>query len=60
MHLHDARGLNDHLPPGSGEIDFKSLNDYLKTETLRVVELKPATSPHQVQEGLNHLRDRLA
>jgi sugar phosphate isomerase/epimerase len=59
MHLHDARGLTDHLPPGSGEIDFKSLNDYLGPETLRVIELKPGTSARQVQEGIAHLRHHM-
>jgi hypothetical protein len=23
--IHDARGLDDHLPPVSGEIDFKNI-----------------------------------
>jgi sugar phosphate isomerase/epimerase len=59
MHLHDARGLNDHLPPGSGEIDFKCLNDYMGPETLLVVELKPGTSARQVQKGVDHLRECL-
>ena len=27
MHIHDARGLDDHLPPGSGEIDFKKIGN---------------------------------
>jgi sugar phosphate isomerase/epimerase len=60
MHLHDARGLDDHLPPGCGEIDFKSLGDYLKPGTLQVVELRPSTPAQAVQDGLAHLRNALS
>ena len=28
-HLHDARGLEDHLPPGAGQIDFTALHKML-------------------------------
>ena len=54
-HLHDARGLDDHLPPGRGEIDFASLISYLKPETLQVIELKQGTAPDAAREGAAHL-----
>jgi sugar phosphate isomerase/epimerase len=55
IHLHDARGLDDHLPPGQGEVDFHVIRSFLKDDTLRVVELKPGTKPEQLREGVEHL-----
>ncbi len=54
-HLHDARGLDDHLAPGSGEIDFAALSPLLPTGTLRVIELKPGTTPEAARKGAAHL-----
>lgn len=56
VHLHDAQGLDDHLPPGSGEIDFASLKDLVRDDTPLVMELRPGTTNEAVQNGLNHLR----
>ncbi len=54
-HLHDARGLDDHLPPGRGDIDFASLIPHLKDATLPVIELKRGTAPEAAREGAAHL-----
>jgi len=56
MHLHDADGIDDHLPPGRGEIDFSPLRSYLREDTLQTLELKPGTTDAQVAEGIRHLR----
>ncbi len=54
-HLHDARGLDDHLPPGRGEIDFAALVPYLMAGALQVIELKAGTAPEAASEGAAHL-----
>ena len=54
-HLHDAQGLDDHLPPGRGEIDFTALSPLLPTGTLKVIELKPGTAPEAARKGAAHL-----
>ncbi|MFP4581830.1 MAG: sugar phosphate isomerase/epimerase family protein [Desulfococcaceae bacterium] len=56
VHLHDARGLTDHLPPGDGEIDFESVRRRLGRKTLRVIELRPGTSSHDVDRAIQTLR----
>ena len=56
MHLHDARGLDDHMAPGAGEIDFTPLKDLAKTGIPLVMELRPGTPDAAVREGLTHLR----
>jgi sugar phosphate isomerase/epimerase len=58
IHLHDALGIEDHLVPGKGEIDFERIKKLLKPETLRVVELEPATPDADVAEALRFLREK--
>jgi sugar phosphate isomerase/epimerase len=59
MHWHDAVGLEDHLAPGSGEIDFDALHPFLKEHLPVVMELKPGTSHAQVKEGIQNTRKQL-
>lgn len=58
-HLHDAIGLEDHLAPGTGEIDFKNLKFYLKADTLKVIELKPQVAESDVIRGIHFIRETL-
>jgi sugar phosphate isomerase/epimerase len=56
VHFHDARGLNDHLVPGTGEIDFKRIASGLKKDTLKVLELKPETSDSEISRAIRFAR----
>lgn len=56
MHLHDALGLEDHLAPGSGEIDFDKIKSHLGSDILSVIELKPETPDSEVLQGIRFLR----
>ena len=55
IHLHDAEGLEDHLPPGSGRIDFKTLASQMVPGVLQILELRPGTPLEAVRKGLAHL-----
>lgn len=59
VHVHDARGLNDHLAPGRGEIDFNVLKPYLHDRVPLVLELKPGTPDERIAAGIAHLRSLL-
>ena len=59
IHLHDAVGLNDHIPPGSGEIDFEALTPFLKSDTIKVIELKPDIRVPEVIKGIQFIREML-
>jgi sugar phosphate isomerase/epimerase len=59
IHLHDAVDLEDHLAPGSGEIDFKNLKSYLKADTLKVIELKSRIPESDVTRGIPFIRETL-
>ncbi len=56
IHLHDALGLNDHLAPGTGDIDFTPLLPYLKEGRHLVIELAPGTPSSAVQYAIAHIR----
>jgi sugar phosphate isomerase/epimerase len=60
IHLHDAVGLDDHLPPGTGEIDFQALKPYLKSDTIKVIELKSGIPAAEVLEGIRFVREKLS
>ncbi|MGD2184725.1 MAG: sugar phosphate isomerase/epimerase family protein [Desulfobacterales bacterium] len=57
IHLHDAVGLDDHLAPGSGEINFEALTPFLKTDTIKVIELKPGIQVSEVRKGIRFIRE---
>jgi sugar phosphate isomerase/epimerase len=56
MHWHDAVGLDDHLVPGQGEIDYGALEPYLNNDLPIVIELKPGTANRDVEEGIKFTR----
>jgi len=56
IHVHDADGLDDHRPPGTGKIDFSPLA-VLDPGVPRVMELRPGTPEEDVAAGLDHLRE---
>lgn len=43
IHLHDAIGYRDHLPPGQGVIDFLYVRQFLKPDTIRILEIHEST-----------------
>jgi len=55
IHLHDAEGLEDHRPPGSGRIDFTALASQMAPGVVQVLELRPGTPVAAVRDGLVHL-----
>jgi len=55
MHLHDAQGLRDHLPPGSGEIDLPEAVKALDSQQPAVIELAPGTGLGDIEKGMAYL-----
>jgi sugar phosphate isomerase/epimerase len=59
LHLHDAQGLADHLPAGTGEIDFKALEPFLSPAIPRVIELAPGTPDADVDATIRYFRENV-
>ena len=60
VHLHDAVGLDDHIPPGSGKVDFTALKPFLKGDIIKVIELKSGIPASEVSEGIRFIREKLS
>jgi|YNPNPStandDraft_1061719.scaffolds.fasta_scaffold00448_27 sugar phosphate isomerase/epimerase len=57
IHLHDAKGLEDHLAPGQGEIDFRALAPFLSEVEIKVLEVHPKGDERALEEGLWVLKE---
>jgi len=55
MHLHDIHGFEDHRPPGTGEFNFAALTDFLRPDTLCVMEISDGHPARAVKRGRKHL-----
>lgn len=60
FHIHDVKGLTDHLPPGRGEIDFDMVARFIRPEHLLVLELNPRLNPSDVVAARAHFEEVLA
>ena len=55
-HLHDVIGLQDHLAPGQGEVDFDLISAYLPKEAFRTIEVQGPYTHEQIKESLMFLQ----
>jgi sugar phosphate isomerase/epimerase len=59
VHLHDVIGLKDHQAPGSGEVDWKLVVNYLPNDAvIRACEFRHYLTSEQVAAGLQFLADK--
>jgi sugar phosphate isomerase/epimerase len=59
VHLHDVIGLKDHQAPGSGEVDWKMVVNYLPNNAIiRACEFRHYLTSEQVVAGLQFLADK--
>jgi sugar phosphate isomerase/epimerase len=57
VHIHDVNGIEDHLAPGLGKVDFKNLAKYLPPEAFRTLEVKVSNTPEQITAGMKVLQE---
>ncbi|MGM0440917.1 MAG: sugar phosphate isomerase/epimerase family protein [Elusimicrobiota bacterium] len=49
MHIHDLKGLEDHLMPGDGGLDFSFLKEYFERDEIqKVLEIHPGVEKSKV------------
>lgn len=56
IHLHDVIGYSDHKAPGTGEVDFHLLKDYVKDDTIKVIEVFPEVEKEKLIQSLDFLK----
>jgi sugar phosphate isomerase/epimerase len=57
-HLHDARGIDDHQPPGQGEIDFAMVRKYLPEKAIKIMEINQTATGQEIRDALAFLQDK--
>lgn len=57
IHMHDVQGILDHRAPGSGDVNFKQVADYLPPYALRTLEVDKSLSYEEVCAGMKVLED---
>jgi sugar phosphate isomerase/epimerase len=57
-HLHDALGVDDHKPPGKGEIAFEMVQKYLPEGAIKIMEIHPGARGHEILDGLQFLKEK--
>lgn len=61
FHLHDVNEAGqDHLVPGTGEIDFKMISEFVSPKHIVVLELSPGLTPDQVLESRDYIAKTFA
>ena len=58
IHLHDTVLLEDHFPPGMGDVDFFLIKKYLPEETIKIVEVAGRTTKEELEKSLMFLDKR--
>ena len=51
IHVHDVRGIEDHMAPGQGDVDFEQFKPYIKPETIQILELHPKVNREAIKKG---------
>jgi sugar phosphate isomerase/epimerase len=55
LHLHDIRGLKDHLSPLAGEFDFSRISSYLEDKKmLKIIEAHQPSKPAEIQAAIKY------
>lgn len=60
IHLHDARGLADHIPPGEGEIDLQGILEYFDTSRIKVIEVNYKADRDRLEKGIKYTKQLLS
>lgn len=58
VHLQDATKDEVLMPPGTGEVDFRLVAEYLSSEAERVLELNPRHGRTEILGAVQYLADR--
>jgi sugar phosphate isomerase/epimerase len=57
IHIHDVRGLTDHLAPGQGDIDYGEIRAYITSSVPQILELDAGrVTRKDLTEGIRLMR----
>ncbi|MBW2078582.1 MAG: hypothetical protein JRI71_13765 [Deltaproteobacteria bacterium] len=58
VHFHDVRGLDDHLAPGQGEMDYREIKAFLRPSTIKILEVHSGVPREEVLGGIGLLKEK--
>ncbi len=58
IHLHDSTGFEDHVPPGTGEMDFSMIGSHLTDRAVRMLEIRSGAEPEAILRSIEFLREK--
>lgn len=56
IHLHDIKGLDDHLAPGQGDMNFEEIRPFIKSSIIKILELHSGVERDALLKGAEFLR----
>ena len=59
IHLHDVKGLDDHLSPGQGEIDFAEILPFIKPHLIKILEIHSIVKREELLEGIQFIKKEI-
>ncbi len=59
IHLHDVRGVDDHLAPGQGEVDYSQIKPFMKPSIITVLEVHRKARRKELLEGIEFVKDAI-
>lgn len=56
VHFHDVQGLDDHLAPGQGKVDFGEVRPFVRPSTINILEVHSKVPREEVRRGIGLLK----
>lgn len=59
VHVHDIKGLEDHLPPGKGDLAYEELMGFIQVDTLKILEIESMIPQDELKDGIQFVKQVL-
>jgi sugar phosphate isomerase/epimerase len=59
IHLHDAKGLEDHLAPGQGKMNYEEIRPFMKPDLIKILEVHPKVERKALVEGIQFIKNEI-
>jgi len=59
LHLHDIKGLDDHLSPGQGEINYGEIRPFIRPSMIKILEINHRVQKEDLLEGVRFIEKEI-
>jgi len=57
IHLHDVKGIDDHLAPGQGEMDYEEITPFLQSSHIKILEVHSKVDREDLIDGIRFIKE---